>query len=582
MDSDTTSTAHRRILIVAEHRVGHGSGHLHRCARIVPRLDGDIDWLLPTDPSDGYYSRAEALKMIGNPDLSVRWVDEPLPPYDIVILDRREASLHECNNWLTGAVCVGVDLAGEAREYCSFLIDALETPPGTQRPNIADSGLLHLPQTVREEWPADISRILFSFGGEHSGAGAEVVAEFAKRVDASVFLATRGPLTAPEGVELLETRGDLAERLAEFDLVVTHYGLTPYEAVWARVPVVLMNPSKYHSALSRTAGFYEVRNVSEIEQVLNDPSALARQCERIRPRGTSDIAALINELQIPTRLTAPWGGTRWQPAIQRYAERTFFRSSADGAVFMQNYRGETVRYDHDYFFNEYAKQYGKTYLEDFPVIRATGQRRVRDIFRRLDSGSETPRLLDVGCAYGPFLQAAADAGFTVSGIDISTEAVRYVVDELGFPAQTKDVTATEGVDLGGPYDVITMWYVIEHFQQLDVVLRRIGGALRPGGLFAFSTPHAAGISGKKDVREFLRRSPGDHYSVLTPKSASDLIRPFGFVTRAVRITGHHPERFDILPSRQKSRRGLGYHLVNAWSHVARLGDTFELIAEYRP
>jgi 2-polyprenyl-3-methyl-5-hydroxy-6-metoxy-1,4-benzoquinol methylase len=250
---------------------------------------------------------------------------------------------------------------------------------------------------------------------------------------------------------------------------------------------------------------------------------------------------------------------------------------------MQNFRGQSVRYDHDYFFNEYAKQYGKTYLEDFPVIRETGQRRVRDILRTLKPGHDAPTVLDVGCAYGPFLQAAADAGCSVSGIDISAEAVRYVVEELGFPAQTTDVTAAGAGELGGPYDVVTMWYVIEHFPELELVLRRIAGALRPGGLFAFSTPNAAGVSGRKDLREFCRRSPADHYSLLTPKTAAALIRPFGFMTRAVRVTGHHPERFDILPSGATSRRrSIGYHLTKAWSHAARLGDTFELIAEYRP
>jgi 2-polyprenyl-3-methyl-5-hydroxy-6-metoxy-1,4-benzoquinol methylase len=521
--------------------------------------------------------------MIGNPNLPVRWVDAPHDAYDLVILDRREASLSELRELTHGAACIGIDLAGEAREYCSFLIDALETPPGAQRPNIADSGLLHLPEHVRDDWPTEISRILFAFGGEHSGSGAELASELASRVDATVFLATRGPMTAPDGVHLLETRGDLAEQLAGFDLVVTHYGLTPYEAVWARVPVVLLNPGAYHSALSRAAGFHEVDSVGGIQQVVNKPESLARQCERIRPRGTSDIAGLINELQMPARLNAPWGGDRWQPAVQRYAERTFFRHARDGAVFMQHFRGPSVQYDHDYFFSEYARQYGRTYLEDFPGIREIGQRRIRDVLRHLKRGPDAPRVLDVGCAYGPFLQAAADAGCSVSGIDISEEAVRYVVDQLGFSARTGDVASDTAMELGGPYDIVTMWYVIEHFQELDRVLQRIANVVRPGGLFAFSTPNASGVSGRKDFREFCRRSPDDHFSLMTPKTAAALIRPFGFRARAVRVTGHHPERFDVLSSGAAlQRRGVGYHIVNAWSRVARLGDTFELIAEYRP
>lgn len=588
MGNETTSTAHsthpktsrKRFLIVAEHRVGHGSGHLHRCARIAPRLDGLVHWLLPEKPQPNHYSRSEALAMIGDPNLPVHWVDEPIGPYDMVVLDRREATLAELQSYNLSGLCVGIDLAGEARAYCSYLIDALETPPETERPNIADTGLLHLPQRVRAEWPERIERVLVAFGGEESGAGAEIAVALAETGRYAVTIVARNPITIDDRVSVLIAKGDLPEKIADFDAVITHYGLTPYEAVWARVPTVLVNPSRYHSVLSREAGFPEARNASEVDTILRDPVALVERCGRARPRGLSDIASLINELRVPERVHPPSGSDRWQPAIERFAERTFFRDRENDTVYMQNYRGAVVEYGHDYFFSEYARQYGKTYLEDFPAIQNVGARRIRDILKNNEASEGAYRLLDIGCAYGPFLQAAAEARCRVTGLDISCEATEYVKNELGFPAICGDIRTLEVERFrDAPFDIVTMWYVIEHFEDLDLVIDRVTDLLKPGGVFAFSTPNGSGISGRSDFREFCRRSPHDHYSIMTPGSAARLFRRFGFRTKRVRITGHHPERFEFVPPGGK---GIRFRLAQGISKIARLGDTFEYIGEYVP
>lgn len=523
--------------------------------------------------------------MIGSPDLPVRWIDQPNGPYDMAIFDRREATLEELRELNVSGLCVGIDLAGEARRYCSYVIDALETPPEEDRPNIADPGLLHLPTCVRNEWPTSIRRVIIAFGGEQSGAGLEIASALAEDGRFEVTIVARESIDVPPGVSVLVARGNLPEQLADYDAIVTHYGLTPYEATWARVPAILVNPSRYHSALAREAGFVEAHGVSEIVSLLSQPQEMIERCERVRPRGTSDIANLINELRIPERSDSPAGSDRWQPVIERFGERTFFRDNRDGLVYMQNYRDGTVHYDHDYFFSEYARQYGRTYLEDFPTIREVGVRRIKDIRRRYDEGhgGGRPRLLDLGCAYGPFMQAASDSGFDVWGLDISSEATEYVTRELGFPTVCGDIRTVPSTSFEGLFDIVTMWYVIEHFQELDLVLERVGEILRPGGLFAFSTPNGAGVSARKDFREFCRRSPIDHFTIMTPKTASVTLKRFGYQPKGVRVTGHHPERFDFVPPGKKvTQRGMRYRLTGLISRIARLGDTFEMIAEYRP
>lgn len=571
----------KRILVVAEHRYGHGSGHMHRCSRLVRDLHGSIDWLLPEAPAEGYRSRSEMLDRIGNVALPVRWIDTPAGPYDLVILDKREADLHELRSLGGAGIVVGIDLAGEARDYCSYLIDTLPTPPGQAPPNIADPGLLHLPDTIRERWPEEVHRVLVVFGGESTGERAIAAAEkLTQQTGLEVTAAVRKDFGDHPTVNTLKTAGELPEYLAQFDCVVTHFGLTAYEALWARVPVVCINPSSYHDELSDLAGFVRTDRIESVPRLLQRFDRLVQHGKETRPSGRSDPATLINSLAPPPRFDPPTGGDRFQPAIERYGERTFFRNERDGMVYQQNFRGVEVRYNHDYFFQEYRDQYGRTYLEDFENIAAVGARRIADIKRVHGYGTSRKKLLDIGCAYGPFLTAATRQGYRATGIDVSCDAVEYAKNELGLDAVCGDILEVENESLGAPFDIVTMWYVIEHFADLDRLLDRVRSLLVEGGIFAFSTPNGAGISGRTDRREFLRRSPDDHYTIWDPPIAKQTLRNFGFSLRRIRITGHHPERFENTPFSQKALDSGPIHtVIGAWSRLRGLGDTFEVIAE---
>lgn len=571
----------KQILVVAEHRYGHGSGHMHRCSRLVGSLDGHIDWLLPEHPEAGYHSRREMQELIGDMDLPVRWIDSPAGPYDLVVLDKREADLQELRSFGDVGIVLGVDIAGEARQYCSYLIDTLPTPPGEPPPNIADPGLLHLPETIREHWPESVQNILVVFGGENDGTQSLTAAKLlTDRTDLKVTAAIRDTPTGFDAVPTLRTAGGLLEYLSKFDLVLTHFGLTAFEALWARVPVVCVNPSPYHDQLSDAAGFARADAIGSVPKLLDRFDLIVQASQKIRPSGRSDLAALINSLAIPARLDSPTGGSRFQLAVERYAERTFFYNSSDGIVYQQNFRGVEVHYNRDYFFQEYRDQYGRTYLEDFDNIAAVGARRLSDIRRVLKRSENNLQLLDIGCAYGPFLTAAVTAGYTARGIDVSCDAVEYARNERGLDTICGDVREIAADTLGGPFDVVTMWYVIEHFEELDSVLARVRSLVADGGVFAFSTPNGDGISARTDRREFLRRSPDDHYTIWDPHTAKAALERFGFRVRHVRVTGHHPERFQSTPFSQSSLRGGAPRtLVALWSRLRKLGDTFEIIAE---
>ncbi len=94
-------------------------------------------------------------------------------------------------------------------------------------------------------------------------------------------------------------------------------------------------------------------------------------------------------------------------------------------------------------------------------------------------------VLDVGCAYGFFLQHMSDR-FKRHGIDISEHAIRQA-KEGGLKGEFRICDICKKRPFSGiKFDVITMFDVIEHLRDLDSVLERVKSMLKENGyLFVF-------------------------------------------------------------------------------------------------
>ena len=260
-------------------------------------------------------------------------------------------------------------------------------------------------------------------------------------------------------------------------------------------------------------------------------------------------------------------------------------------------------YSASYFFDEYKAQYGKTYLEDFENIKRLGLERMKHLNAVYDEIFQTKevnifntekKLLDIGCAYGPFLEAAKLSLWQPIGTDICREAVEYVNNTLHTPAFVSAFPAMpDSFDYiykkhltGFGYDTrievikensftaVTMWYVIEHFQDLDAVLQKVASLLVQGGIFAFSTPNLSGITGKQSLYEFASKSPMDHYSIWDSNEVVKVLEKYNFKVCRVVSVGHHPERFK-LPFKIK-KDGFIWKIVDAISKKYALGDGMEV------
>ncbi len=514
-----------------------------------------------------------------------------LPRYDAVVLDARHVEAAHVRRLLELGPVFGVDVGGPGRRYCSYLLDTLpnEEP---HRPNAVDPGANTLPARSRYSVETAEPRVLITLGGEDPNGLTRSVLRAVRRTvpNARVTVAIgsrfRREDTGTEragpsdcaGPSVLRT-DNLAAHLGAYDVVICGFGLTALEALSAGAAVAIVGHSSYHSRLAAqwglpVCGTRAVRR-GLLARFFRELSHVYRRQEALRPAPGRTIAQRIAEFRPTTSGASPATGGRGNRVLERTAERTFRRAGVPGVVFLERFHENRICYGSPYFLEEYASQYGRSYLEDFSHIRRLSRPRVRHLSTVVPKEG---RVLDLGCAYGPFLAEVEAAGFRPYGVEPYEPAARYVREELCIPAWAGTVERLDperafGVPL---FDAVTLWYVIEHLVDLAELFRRLRRWVRPGGALAFSTPSLSGISALRDRRAFLEAGPDDHLTVWDPRRIDGYLRREGFRLRSIRSTGHHRERAPYPFSR------LPQTVYRRFSALLGLGDTFEAYAVRDP
>lgn len=502
---------------------------------------------------------AEELSIDGTKILDLKNISSLKEDVDLVLLDNRKSDRYLFDSFKEIAPVVAIDEGGEGRNLVSYTIDILPNLMETEA-NYSNTGLLNLDR--KESSVKEVKRILVTFGGQDPyNLTEKITREFKKRYEITTVV---GPLFKQRdfGVNKVENPGTLKDIIPEFDLVITSFGLTAYEAVSSGIPVALYNPTEYHSALGKKAGFYQLKS----RRIRLNIKKAKESIKKVDLGHQESLTDFIYNLTV-THAGCPVCRRKSNQILYRFTFKSFYHCSHCMIDYLQaNHRA--MEYKEDYFFSDYKEQYGKTYLEDFNQIKNMGKERLKWIKKKMDKGGS---ILDIGCAYGPFLKACEEAELKPYGLDISENAVEYVNSTLNIPALCSSFPLVKPLDFHTPFSAASMWFVIEHFRNLDQVLSQVNTLIKKGGVFAFSTPNGSGISSLRDKKKFLSNSPIDHFTILTPKSARKLLKEYGFKVYKINVTGHHPERFGKFVKGTFMLR-----LAGLVSRLFGLGDTFEI------
>lgn len=167
-------------------------------------------------------------------------------------------------------------------------------------------------------------------------------------------------------------------------------------------------------------------------------------------------------------------------------------------------------YTDAYFTGGHADGYAD-YLRTAPVLHREFSGQV-DFIRALRPSG---RLLEIGCAYGLFLQEAK-AHYDVSGIELAEDAADYCRGS-GLTVTT-GVASAEVLESIGRVDIVVMLDVIEHLADPIETLNLCERILNPGGLIVLTTGDFASPMARVAGSHWRLMTPPQHLWFFTPKS----------------------------------------------------------------
>jgi 2-polyprenyl-3-methyl-5-hydroxy-6-metoxy-1,4-benzoquinol methylase len=161
--------------------------------------------------------------------------------------------------------------------------------------------------------------------------------------------------------------------------------------------------------------------------------------------------------------------------------------------------------------------------------------------RRLEKLVRPGRLLDVGCSYGAFLQLARERGWQAKGVELSKTTAEFARVERGLDVFTGRVEEASFPDES--FDAITLWDVIEHFDDPVATLAELRRILAPGGiLFVFTINQESLLNGVGHMLYRLSFRRWKHLMTLF----YDIHHNFFFSPRTVRSLLHRAGDLEVV------------------------------------
>jgi SAM-dependent methyltransferase len=214
-------------------------------------------------------------------------------------------------------------------------------------------------------------------------------------------------------------------------------------------------------------------------------------------------------------------GVNWQtrpPMLRRCVECGFV--TADLEVSPDVLRG---LYTSKYFAGaEYHD-----YVAERPLLEKHFRRRMKTLLRHIPDAHDR-HLFEIGSAYGFFLAEARRHFKSVAGIDLSTDAVAYAVNELKLPAVAGDFL---NHPLDHPLDIVCMWDTIEHVQHPDLYLERISAHTGVGGVIAITTGDIGSAMARLRGARWRQIHPPTHLHYFSKATLTRLLHRCGFTVR---------------------------------------------------
>jgi len=189
---------------------------------------------------------------------------------------------------------------------------------------------------------------------------------------------------------------------------------------------------------------------------------------------------------------------------------------------------ESVRYYQHTEYLPFSSTKEKRSITDrlYGMIRALNLRWKTRLIRRVRAGAVPGSALDVGCGTGEFLAALRGQGWEVTGVERDETAALWAREHFRLPVTTGDPDALKPGS--GPFELVTMWHVLEHLYQPATALRRIASFLADDGLLLIAVPNATGRDARFYKADWIAYDTPRHVSHFSATSLPALLARAGF------------------------------------------------------
>jgi SAM-dependent methyltransferase len=162
------------------------------------------------------------------------------------------------------------------------------------------------------------------------------------------------------------------------------------------------------------------------------------------------------------------------------------------------------------------------------------------------------RLLDVGCGTGEFLYHMKKAGWEVTGIE-PDEATR------------KSATWNYGLEIhpiedffdfpDDHFDVITLWHVLEHVEDLNRYIDKLRSMLRPDGLLVLALPNYTSYDARFYGLEWAGYDVPRHHYHFCPDSVKKLLDVHRFSLKSMKRMPLDAAYVSMLTEKNRGEKG---------------------------
>jgi SAM-dependent methyltransferase len=165
------------------------------------------------------------------------------------------------------------------------------------------------------------------------------------------------------------------------------------------------------------------------------------------------------------------------------------------------------------------------YASDERYFRKNFELRFKELRKFIDPARHR-RLLEIGSAYGFFLDTVRRHFESAEGIDITDAGTLHARERFGLDVVRADFLAH---DYGArKFDVVCMWDTVEHLREPQRYVEKIAAHTDRGALLAMTTGDVGSLNARLRGRRWRLIHPPTHLHYFSPATVSRMLSAHGF------------------------------------------------------